>query len=250
MPVMPNPEVIAHRGYAARYPENTLVALEAALRAGARHVEFDVQLTRDGVPVLQHDAELARTTGHAGRVMDLDLDTVRTLDAGETPRFGTRFTDERIPTLAQVVDLLANRPQATAFVEIKEESLAHFGTVRTVRSVLAVLEPLLARCVPISFSADAVRCARDLDAPAVGWVLRSLDAAHCAQARRLAPAYLFCDHRAALARPGRLWPGPWRWALYEVIGAGLARELAARGADLVETMAVGELLAGLASDES
>lgn len=246
MPVMPNPEVIAHRGYAARYPENTLVALEAALRAGARHVEFDVQLTRDGVPVLQHDAEPARTTGHAGRVMDLDLDTIRTPDAGETPHFGTRFTGERIPTLAQAVDLLADRPQATAFVEIKEESLAHFGTVR---SVLAVIEPLLARCVPISFSADAVRCARDLDAPAVGWVLRSLDAAHRVQVRRLAPADLFCDHRAAITRPGRLWPGPWRWALYEMIGAGLARELAARGADLVETMAVGELLAGLASDE-
>lgn len=245
---MPDPLVIAHRGYAAHYPENTLTALEAALQAGANHVEFDVQCTRDAVPVLLHDAGLVRTTGHPGRVMDLDLSALRRLDAGEARRFGTRFAGERIPTLAEAVALLARFPAVTAFVELKEESLTHFGTEGMVADTLAVLGPLIERCVPISFSHHAVRCARDLGTPAAGWVVDALDSTHRDRARSLAPAYLFCDHRAALARPGRLWTGPWRWAVYEVTSAALARELAARGAALVETMAVGELLAQLASD--
>lgn len=243
---MPDPLVIAHRGYAAHYPENTLTALEAALQAGANHVEFDVQCTRDAVPVLLHDAGLARTTGHPARVMDLDLAALQGLDAGEAHRFGARFAGERIPTLVEALALLARFPEVTAFVELKEESLAHFGTERMVAGVLALLDPLGERCVPISFSEQAVRCARALGATATGWVLDALDATHEGQARRLAPAYLFCDHHAALARPGRLWTGPWRWVVYEVTTAVVARELAARGAALIETMAVGELLAELA----
>src|SRR5207244_2240185 len=57
---MPLPDLVAHRGYALRYPENTLVALDAAIRAGAKYVELDVQLSKDGFPVLMHDKTLAR----------------------------------------------------------------------------------------------------------------------------------------------------------------------------------------------
>lgn len=241
-----DPEVIAHRGYAARYPENTLAAIEAALAAGARCVEFDVQLTRNGVPVLMHDLDLARTTGRRGDVTEWDLAAVQALGAGEPARFGTRFAGEPVPTLAAVAARLARHPRVTAFVEIKEESLERFGTEATVRAVLAAIEPARAHCVPISFSDEAVRCARASGAAAIGWVLGALDTAHRDRARALAPAYLFCDHRDVLTRPGRLWPGPWRWAVYEVTTAALARELAARGAGFVETMAVGELLAELA----
>ena len=62
------PFLIAHRGNAADYPENTLAALRSAIELGLRHVEFDVQLTRDGVPVVLHDADLRRMTGRVERV--------------------------------------------------------------------------------------------------------------------------------------------------------------------------------------
>ena len=52
------PELVAHRGYALHYPENTLIGIEAAIRAGARYVEVDVQLSADKVPVLFHDRTL------------------------------------------------------------------------------------------------------------------------------------------------------------------------------------------------
>ena len=59
------PQLVAHRGYSLRYPENTLLAIEQAFIAGACYVECDVQLTQDGVPVLLHDNNLQRTTGQA-----------------------------------------------------------------------------------------------------------------------------------------------------------------------------------------
>jgi len=67
------PELIAHRGYASRYPENTLPAIEAALKAGARHVEIDVQTSADHIPVLFHDATLERLCGVQGRIRDAEL---------------------------------------------------------------------------------------------------------------------------------------------------------------------------------
>ena len=73
-------KLVAHRGYAAAWPENTEPALKAAVAAGASMLEFDVQMTRDGVPVLLHDETFARTAGDPAAVYELDL-------AGLTPLF-------------------------------------------------------------------------------------------------------------------------------------------------------------------
>ena len=86
--------IVAHRGDSAHAPENTLEAAELGFRAGADAWELDVQLTRDGVPIVVHDESLLRTTdvarrfpndprGESGyRVLDFDLDEIRALDAG------------------------------------------------------------------------------------------------------------------------------------------------------------------------
>jgi len=58
----------------------------------------------------------------------------------------------------------------------------------------------------------------------------------------LAPDYVFCDHQMLTENTARLWRGPWRWAIYEVTTRKLAIELAARGAKLIETMAVRAML--------
>ncbi len=68
------PQLVAHRGYPRRYPENTLQGIQAAIDAGARYVEFDVQITADGVPILMHDVSLMRTAGKRGRVVNMDFE--------------------------------------------------------------------------------------------------------------------------------------------------------------------------------
>ncbi len=235
------PAVVAHRGYAGRFPENTLEGLVAAVEAGVRYVEFDVQVTSDGVPVLLHDVTLERTAGVDVRVTEIPLARLRTFDVGEADRLGGAFAGVRAPTLQEALRLLARWPRVTAFIEIKEESVAHFGRELVVARVLADLAVRAAGTVVISFDRAAIEMARARGAPSIGWVLPEWSDASRAAAEALAPDYLFCDHRI-VPDADRLWPGPWRWAVYDVADPALALELGARGADLIETMAVGELL--------
>ena len=99
---------VAHRGYSAVAPENTLPALAAGVLAGATFIEFDVRTTADGVPVVIHDRTVDRTTDGSGQVEDLTLEEISTLDAGSW--FSPAYAGTPVPQLREVVDLL--RPHA------------------------------------------------------------------------------------------------------------------------------------------
>lgn len=101
--IFARPAVVAHRGASFSEPENTRAAFEAAARAGAEMVEVDVRLTADGVPVVLHDADLARTTDRQGLVHTLTLAEVKRADAS-----GGRGPRQEIPTLAETLDLLGS----------------------------------------------------------------------------------------------------------------------------------------------
>jgi glycerophosphoryl diester phosphodiesterase len=101
------PHVSAHRGFSARTPENTLVSLEEAWRAGATMAEIDVHLTGDGHVVLMHDHTVDRTTTGRGFVKDLTLQEIQALDAGTW--FGSEFQGERVPTLRETLEWARGR---------------------------------------------------------------------------------------------------------------------------------------------
>jgi glycerophosphoryl diester phosphodiesterase len=117
---MPRPdgshEIIAHRGFSARAPENTLAALEAALLAGADAVEWDVQVASCGTPVLFHDAHLGRTSNGVGPIRRRTLGQLKQLDAGAW--FSAAFAGERIPSLEEALELVRGRV-ARAYCEVK-----------------------------------------------------------------------------------------------------------------------------------
>lgn len=99
-------EIIAHRGFSATAPENTLAAVDAAIRAGADAVEFDVHVARNGTPVLFHDDTLDRTTDGRGPLKERSLAELRALDAGSW--FDRAFTGERIPSLSEALERLSD----------------------------------------------------------------------------------------------------------------------------------------------
>jgi glycerophosphoryl diester phosphodiesterase len=112
--------VIAHRGASSYAPENTLAAFDLALRMGARHLELDVESTRDDRVVVIHDDTVDRTTDGSGPVTEHTLAALRALDAGSW--FDARFAGERIPTLDDVLERYRGR--AHLHVEIKGRSPA------------------------------------------------------------------------------------------------------------------------------
>ncbi len=104
--------IVGHRGAAGEHPENTLRSFDGALDQGADALELDVRVTRDGTPVVMHDATVDRTTSGSGAVRAHTLDQLRSLDAGQ---------GERVPLLAEV---LVRYPETPLIIEIKEEEAA------------------------------------------------------------------------------------------------------------------------------
>lgn len=110
--------IAAHRGDRAVAPENTIPAFEAAFERGYDFVECDVQLTADGHAVVLHDETVDRTTDGSGRVDELALAEIATLDAGSW--FDPEFAGTPVPTLDDFLALLA-RSDSRALVELKQD---------------------------------------------------------------------------------------------------------------------------------
>ncbi|WGS62001.1 glycerophosphodiester phosphodiesterase family protein [Vibrio lentus] len=94
--------ITGHRGAASLAPENTLVSIEQAAKAGATWIEIDTQLSADGTPMVFHDKTVNRCTNGTGNIADLDLTALKTLDAGSW--FGSEFVGTSIPTLSEALD--------------------------------------------------------------------------------------------------------------------------------------------------
>lgn len=166
------PLVIAHRGSSATHPENTLASFRAAAERGADLVELDARVTADGVPLVLHDPDLARTTDRTGAVHELTLDQVR---AARTEG------GEAVPTLAEVLEALA--PTGVG-VDVEIKNLPGEPSYDTPReSVLIATVELLAETAfpnPVlvsSFNPATVRRCRDLapDLPTGLLTFASLD---------------------------------------------------------------------------
>ncbi len=105
------PLIIGHRGASAHAPENTLAAFRASLDGGADGIEFDVQLAKDGVPVVIHDATLRRTGLRPEGIAELTSKQLGKIDVGSwfnakyPKRANVGFSRETVPTLAQVLEL-------------------------------------------------------------------------------------------------------------------------------------------------
>lgn len=99
------PKCIAHRGARDSAPENTLAAFLQAKHAGCSWVEFDVQCSKEGVPMVMHDTKIDRTTNGQGDIDAYRLAELKTFDAGRY--FSPDFIGETIPTLDEALAFLA-----------------------------------------------------------------------------------------------------------------------------------------------
>lgn len=97
-------EIIAHRGASGYTPENTLSAFKLAVEMGAKAIEFDVQMTKDGEIIVHHDYFLGRTVNGKGFIKNKTLAELKELDAGSW--FSKEYEGEKIPTLKEIFDIV------------------------------------------------------------------------------------------------------------------------------------------------
>lgn len=113
----------AHRGASAHAPENTLPAFELACSAGADGIELDVQLSKDGVPVVIHDERIDRVGNGSGYVCNYTVEELKSFNVNKHfPEYG----DVTIPTLAEVYDLAKNM-DIVINLELKNSEIFYEG---------------------------------------------------------------------------------------------------------------------------
>ena len=235
------PKLVAHRGFMQDYPENSLPGIEAALNAGACMVEFDVQMCADKQLVVLHDNGLNRTAGINRNVFDLSLQELSGISVHEPLRLGGKYSNIMVPTLVQAMELVKQFPDVTAFVEIKDESLEHWGLEFVMQTLLKQLQPYAQQSVIISYNFNALKHAKQHSQFATGWVLKDFDLVHYQLADQLEPEYLICNH-TKIPDDREPWKGPWSWMLYDISMPELALYWASRGVSLIETGDIGAML--------
>ena len=205
----PYPRQLAHRGGGTLAPENTLAGMRCATAYGFRGVEFDVMLSRDGVPVLMHDPQFGRTIHAPGGVTDYTADALGMLDAGAW--LGPQFRGEPVCTLAQVLahcsahglwmnieikpssDAVAAETGTVVAAATKAFFAQHYGNAAAAANRAADDTPL-----PLfsSFSIDALHAAQTA-APGIprGWLVDKIAAGWQAQLEALEAVSLHTSHR-------------------------------------------------------
>lgn len=126
--------VVAHRGDWRYAPENSIAAIEHSIAVGVDVVELDLQLTRDSVLIVMHDATLDRTTTGKGRVADWTLDSIRTLKLKNGCGIRTKHA---VPTLEEALlaakgRVLVNLDKADRYFDLVVSVLERTGTTRQI----------------------------------------------------------------------------------------------------------------------
>ena len=227
--------LIAHRGLPARFPENSLAGICAALEAGAKFVEVDIQFSKDQVPFIYHDENMLRMSNTDQSILQSPAEAIRKLSIYYPPTSPSPEKTETIATLEQLTELIAIWPDRYFFLELKRHSIQQHGVTACVQQILFSIENVSPSCIPISFDARAVEEFQKHSDNRVGWVVREWNNQHHKQADSLAPDFLFCNVKKIPDDRSKLWQGPWQWVLYTVNDIQHLHQLQKEGFSLIET---------------
>ncbi len=223
-----------------------MVGIESAVRCGARYVEVDIQITSDRVPILYHDANWQRVSAAPGQVYETTLADAQAWGAPAADRFGDQFQGTPLATVRELAEAAHDWfPQVRVFLEIKADSLKHFGTDNALAWIAEAAgfgEQAEWIAAVISFDAEAIARVRDVWNLPIGWVLTESSPAAQEKAARLAPEFLFCHEQRLPSMKDLAWQGRWQWAIYPVNECATAERLFSEGWEFVESDDVQRML--------
>lgn len=209
-------KIICHRGASLVAPENTFAAADAAIARGAAFVEFDVRRTRDGVHVVMHDRDVARTTDDAGLVDEMTWDEIARLDAGAW--FGEAFRGEPVPRLEVLLRYLKGRTGAYCEVKrgdceaiariVREAGMADdtffFAFKPDVRKALRTAAPDMRHMITREIAGTPQAAREAFGAAIYEFTLEDYDARQAEEARALGLSVMIFEPGSDRDRLGRL----------------------------------------------
>lgn len=233
------PVFIAHRGYASAYPENTLIALDAARKAGALYVEVDVQLSADKVPVLFHDRDLNRLCQQKGAIHNYVFSELENFNVSDVEKFKDKYAKNKITTLQVFIDYLKKHPGLNAFIELKRSMIDQFGEERVLKIILPMFNGMKEQICFISYNQTILKIIHNNSDYTTGIVLD--DWAEYNKSAGWESEWLFCSAEGLPKDNAELKIKP-TIAVFEVGNVGLAKHLLAKGIVHLETFRIKEML--------
>ena len=167
------PFIIGHRGASAVAPENTMAAFRKAIEVGADGIEFDVQLSRDGVPFVIHDETLQRTGQPSDYVSSLSAEELQLVNVGKwfRSRLGATddYSNETLPTLQQLLDHFSSG-DALLYLELKcrpEERLRIVPITCELLASYSIADHVIVECFDLAVIQEVKRVAPHLKTAAL-----------------------------------------------------------------------------------
>ena len=233
--------LIAHRGWQRRFPENSLVGIEQALLTGAKHIEIDIQLSADHTAFLCHDQILQRVCHSPLNINECHDQQLLALSAYEPERLGQQYLGTPLSPLADCVELIARHPDTTLYIEIKRQSLNTFGCDIIFNAIAPLINKIAKQYFIISFKLEILHYFKNRQWSRLAPVLSTWQQAFEAEFKTLKPTLVFCNIDL-LSDEHKLTDLPCPAAIYEIDDYQQAAMLFQQGAALIETFAIGELI--------
>lgn len=248
--------IIAHRGDCQYFIENTYESVQAAINGGIKHIEIDVQLTKDGIPILYHDRTLERLCGEVGAVRNRSFEHMKSRDftdsafQNKSQAYGGNQETiaafrveneiiEKITALSEIVKLIEFHPEITLFVEIKQVNFLSFS-YREVSEVIAdSVKSIQEQVVLMSFSYRFLRTIQQQTSPlsggiSIAYVLPSWQQYNMKMLEKLTPNCVFASVEI-IPETFEFNQSASTWALYEIDSLKMAESFISRGATYLET---------------
>lgn len=241
---MTKPVFIAHRGYASNYPENTLVALDAAKQTGAEYIEVDIQLTSDGIPVLFHDRDLNRLCQQSGSIHDYTFSQLEKFNVMDVEKFGTQYAENKITSLEKFIAYIKEYPALNVFIELKRLMIDEVGEQKTLDILLPMFSGMEKQITFISYNQTILKIIHDNTNFKTGIVVDEWE-----QLKKSSwlSDWVFCSTEGLPENSEELNIEA-KIAVFEVGNIGLAKHLLAKGIIYLETFRIKEMLTAFSKE--
>lgn len=215
---------VAHRGDCENHTENTLESIQAAIDNGIKHIEIDIQLTKEGLPIVFHDNRLKRMFALDQQVANVNFDSISQLPL-KTQRSNYNYY---IPTLSQVITLIKKAPDVTLYVEVKNVNFSHFSYSFVYNCITDCLKTIISQVVIIGFSYRFLRYVKNQSSLSIAYVLPSWAHYSPKMLANLKPEMIFADIDI-IPTDARFYAKKEMWIVYEVSRIEQAQQLIKQG---------------------